>query len=212
VPATNGPVAIFAVIDPDHKVADASRSNNVVRLDIVKPDARIQSMSWSSVGPNLVAVTVRVASDGAIGTGPITLSVNRDSASGTNLFTQAIGALEPGESTDVTFVWDVAGLPDNLNVYAMLSGAGIAGNFSAQGLTSALSINRVLPPSFGLCQCLPDGTFRMEVYGEIGRSYALQVSTNLVDWSSAMNFSCTNSPTVLLDSATGTARFYRVQQ
>jgi hypothetical protein len=212
VPATNAPIAIFAVIDPDHAVVDANRSNNVVQMDIAEPDAGIQSMSWSAVGSNQIAVTVRVASDGAIGTGPFTVSVNRDSATGTNLLSQAIGGLEPGESTDVTFIWNVGGLPDNLNVYAVLSGPGVAGNFSTQGLTSALGINRVLPPSFGACWALPGGMFQMEVFGEIGRDYALQGSTNLVNWTPIQNFACTNSPTTLLDAAGGPARFYRVAQ
>jgi hypothetical protein len=86
VPATNAPVTIFAVIDPDQRVLDVSRSNNIARLDIVKPDAGIQSMSWSSVASNLVAVTVHVVNDGAIGTGGFTVSLNRDSGTGTNLF------------------------------------------------------------------------------------------------------------------------------
>jgi hypothetical protein len=212
VPATNAPVTIFAVIDPDQKVLDVSRSNNIARLDIVKPDAGIQSMSWSSVASNLVAVTIRVANDGAIGTGGFTVSLNRDSASGTNLFSQAIAGLAPGESTDVTFIWNVSGLPDNLNVYATLSGLGIAGNFSTQGLTSTLAISQVLPPSFGACRYLPDGMFQMEVFGELARTYALQASTNLVNWTPILNFSCTNLPTILLDAADGSARFYRIAQ
>jgi hypothetical protein len=212
VPATNAPVTIFAVIDPDQRVLDVSRSNNVARLDIVKPDAGIQSMSWSSVASNLVAVTIHVANDGAIGTGGFTVSLNRDSATGTNLFSQAIAGLLPGESTDVTFLWNVSGLPDNLNVYATLNGPGIAGNFSTRGLTSALTINQVLPPSFGACRYLPDGTFQMEVFGEVGRDYALQVSTNLVNWAPVGTFSCTNSPTIVFDSASGAVQFYRIAQ
>jgi hypothetical protein len=200
------------VIDPDQKVLDVSRSNNIARLDIVKPDAGIQSMSWSSVASNLVAVTIHVANDGAIGTGGFTVSLNRDSATGTNLFSQAIAGLLPGESTDVTFLWNVSGLPDNLNVYATLNGPGIAGNFSTRGLTSALTINQVLPPSFGACRYLPDGTFQMEVFGEVGRDYALQVSTNLVNWAPVGTFSCTNSPTIVFDSASGAVQFYRIAQ
>jgi len=212
VPATNAPVTIFAVIDPDQRVLDVSRSNNIARLDIVKPDAGIQSMSWSSVASNLVAVTIHVANDGAIGTGGFTVSLNRDSASGTNIFSQTIAGLLPGESTDVTFIWNVSGLPDNLNVFATLNGSGIRGNFSTRGLTSALAINQVLPPSFGACRYLPDGTFQMEVFGEMARTYGLQTSTNLVNWTPILNFSCTNLPTILLDAADGRARFYRIAE
>jgi len=55
-------------------------------------------------------------------------------------------------------------------------------------------------------------SFQMEVFGEVGRNYALQVSTNLINWTPVTIFSCTNSPTVLLDSARGTAQFYRIVQ
>jgi hypothetical protein len=99
-----------------------------------------------------------------------------------------------------------------LNVFATLNGSGIRGNFSTRGLTSALAINQVLPPSFGACRYLPDGTFQMEVFGEMARTYGLQTSTNLVNWTPILNFSCTNLPTILLDAADGRARFYRIAE
>src|SRR5207237_941820 len=105
VPATNSSVAIFAVIDPDQTIADVSRSNNVAALNIVKPGVGIQSMSWSSVGSNLLAVTLHVANEGAISSGPFTVSFNQDSLTSTNLFSQYIVGLAPGESMDVLFIW-----------------------------------------------------------------------------------------------------------
>jgi hypothetical protein len=61
-------------------------------------------------------------------------------------------------------------------------------------------------------QRLSDGTFEFAFYGAVGSNYTLQASTNLADWTSLFSFTCTNSPTVVLDtSATNyNRRFYRV--
>jgi hypothetical protein len=212
VPDTSNPVAVIAVIDPDQTIPDISRSNNVVRLDLVKPNTMIQTMNWSPITTNLLAITVTVANDGAISNGPVTLSLRQDSVTGTNLFTQDIAALAPGESVDVSFVWDVAGQPDNLSVFAVLDGPGITNNFSTASLTSTLTISRGTPLQIGLCQYLADGSFQLTFYGSLGGSYTLQSSTNLNDWVPIQSFSCTNSP-VLLNDASATnypLRFYRV--
>lgn len=206
VPATNSPVTLFAVVDPDHSIPDVSRSNNVAQLNLVMPDAEIQSVNWSAVGSNQVAITVNVANDGAISNGTITVSLNQDSATGTNLFSQTIAGLAPGESRDVTFIWNVAGLPDNLNVVAVLSGPGIANT------TSALTICQVLPPWIGDWQCLTNGGFQLVVYGAVGRAYTLQASTDLTNWTSVLNFTCMDSPTYVVDPGAKffAWRFYRV--
>ena len=51
----------------------------------------------------------------------------------------------------------------------------------------------------------------MQVYGVEGTSYALQGSTNLVNWTPIFNFTCTNSPTLIVDPASSNygQRFYR---
>ena len=64
----------------------------------------------------------------------------------------------------------------------------------------------------GPAQYLPDGRFQLAVFGEIGRSYVLETSTNLVTWTSLFNFTCTNSPTYIVDVAAKNygQRFYRI--
>ncbi|MHB8524118.1 MAG: carboxypeptidase regulatory-like domain-containing protein [Limisphaerales bacterium] len=211
VSATNSLMTVFAVIDPDQRVPDVSRSNNIARLDLVKPDTGIESMSWARVSSNLLAVTVRVGNDGAIDSGPATLSLQRDSATGTNVFSQDVAGLEPGQSVDLSFVWNVAGLPDNLALFAVLSGPGMSNNFTAAKLTGQLAISQVPPPWLGEGHYLPDGRFQLTAYGEAGRSYTVQVSTNLLDWTPLTTLVNTNGTMTVVDPATTNLnyRFYR---
>jgi hypothetical protein len=59
-----------------------------------------------------------------------------------------------------------------------------------------------------------NGAFRMAFYGEIGGNYTLQASTDLKNWTTLFNFTCTNLPTILVDAAAKnfSQRFYRVTQ
>jgi hypothetical protein len=140
--------------------------------------------------------------------------LNQDSVTGTNLFSQIIGALAPGQSMDVTFLWNTAGLPDNLNIYTVLSGSGISNNFSAVNTISALVISQVLPPWIGSCQYLTNGGFQIEVYATVGHDYTLLASTDLVNWTPVLNFTCTNAPMYVVDPGAKYYgwRFYRVAQ
>jgi hypothetical protein len=214
VPSTNSPVTVFAVADPDQLVPDVSRTNNVAQLNLVKPNTEVQSMTWSRVASNLLAVTVSVINDGAISNGPTTISLNQDSVTGTNLFSESIGALAPGQSMDVTFLWNTVGLPDNLNIYTVLSGSGISNNFSAVNTISALVISQVLPPWIGSCQYPANGGFQIELYGTVGHAYTLLASTDLVNWIPVLNFTCTNAPMYVVDPGAKYFgwRFYRVAQ
>jgi hypothetical protein len=60
---------------------------------------------------------------------------------------------------------------------------------------------------------LPDGSCRLYVYGAPGASYRLEASTNVIDWVPIVDFTCTNSPTEVVDrQAKDYAwRFYRIE-
>jgi len=64
----------------------------------------------------------------------------------------------------------------------------------------------------GECRRLPTGEFELQVYGQLGRNYVLEVSTNLVNWTPITVFTCTNLPTVVMDPKASNYpyRFYRV--
>lgn len=56
--------------------------------------------------------------------------------------------------------------------------------------------------------------FQMAFYGMVESNYTLQASADLANWTSILNFTCTNSPTVVVDPGAMYLgwRFYRVAQ
>jgi len=67
------------------------------------------------------------------------------------------------------------------------------------------------PYTLGPPTHLPDGTFQIPVFGEIGCPCQIQYSLTLTNWSPLTNLTTTNSPSVLTDFAASNspARFYR---
>jgi len=67
---------------------------------------------------------------------------------------------------------------------------------------------------FVSCESLSDGRFNLAIFGQVGSNYTLQASTDLVKWASVLNFTCTNSPTIVVDPGAKYFgwRFYRVAQ
>ena len=61
-------------------------------------------------------------------------------------------------------------------------------------------------------QPLPDGRFKLTLFGQTGHNYTLQATTNLVDWVPVTSFICTNAVMDVFDpTATNlNARFYRL--
>jgi hypothetical protein len=122
--------------------------------------------------------------------------------------------LAPGQSREFTFLWNTAGLPDNLSIYAVLSGAGITNNFTPGGLSSSLSISQVAAPWIAGYQYQTNGGFQMEFFGTVGHAYTLLATTDLVNWIPVLNFTCTNAPMYVVDpgSLYLSWRFYRIAQ
>jgi hypothetical protein len=69
-------------------------------------------------------------------------------------------------------------------------------------------------PSFASTPHFINGQFQMTVSGTSGQSYTLLTSTDLVSWTPAFAFLCTNSSVVISDPAATnfTRRFYRISQ
>ncbi|NLH74921.1 MAG: peptidoglycan DD-metalloendopeptidase family protein [Verrucomicrobia bacterium] len=77
--------------------------------------------------------------------------------------------------------------------------------------TEPVILDLLLPPSFGRVQFAEDRC-DIRVFGRLGAQYVLEASTNLVDWMPIAVSTCTNLPTVLVDSTVGnySHRFYRL--
>jgi hypothetical protein len=73
----------------------------------------------------------------------------------------------------------------------------------------------VLPPNntIGAAQ-FTNGGFQLAFYGTEGSNYTLQASTDLVHWASILNYICTNTPTIVVDTQAKnySIRFYRIAQ
>jgi hypothetical protein len=73
----------------------------------------------------------------------------------------------------------------------------------------------VTPPNntIGAAQ-FTNGGFQMSFYGTVGSNYTLQASTDLKQWISLLNFTCSNTPTIVVDGAAKnySKRFYRIAQ
>jgi hypothetical protein len=69
-------------------------------------------------------------------------------------------------------------------------------------------------PSFASTAHFVNGQLQMTVSGTIGQSYTLLTSTDLVSWTPAFVFLCTNSSLVISDPAATnfSRRFYRISQ
>jgi hypothetical protein len=148
--------------------------------------------------------------------------------------TITFGALSQQEVGDVPFPLSAtasSGLPVSLEILsgpATLSGnivalagwgtvvvhASQAGNATYAAAASVDQSFAVSPAKNTLVaqQRLSDGSFQIAFYGDIGSACVLQGSTNLVNWTPVLCFTCTNSPAVVVDTAgkNFTERFYRI--
>ena len=67
-------------------------------------------------------------------------------------------------------------------------------------------------PCFAAAPSFSNGKFRLAVNGNIGQSYALMGSTDLINWTPVAVFVCTNASTMVDDpGATNfSKRFYKI--
>jgi sugar lactone lactonase YvrE len=80
--------------------------------------------------------------------------------------------------------------------------------------SSVVNLTVTTPPVLSAGGFNTSGGLQLSVYGQTGQAYTLQASTNLVNWVSILNFTCTNSPTYVVDPAAKNFRyrFYRLAQ
>jgi len=112
---------------------------------------------------------------------------------GTNSYPATIAAPALG---NFTFTTADRGRTEELDLTVTAPGVGLAGS----------------RPAIGPSPHLSNGQFQMTVSGTIGQSYTLLTSTDLVSWTPAFVFVCTNSSVVVSDPAATNfgRRFYRI--
>jgi hypothetical protein len=147
----------------------------------------------------------------------------------------SFGALSPQRAGDAPFPLNgtaSSGLPI---IFSILSGpASLSGNvltLTGWGMVvvrasqpgnniyaAAANVDQPLtvsPPNntIGAAQ-FTNGGFQLSFYGAVGNNYTLQASADLKQWISLLNFTCTNAPTIVIDSTAEnySKRFYRIAQ
>jgi hypothetical protein len=214
LPQTNQPLAVYAVVDPDQVVTDLVRSNNILGLELNKADAAVQSVTWSQVASNLLSITARIANQGVITGQTAGVEFRLGATNGAVLYSQSITNLAPGQSVDVSFLWDATGMTSSADIYVLLTGLNGANEFDAGNNTFRLGVLRTTAQAnLELLSLvgLPGGGFQVSVLNEPGRSYRVETSTNLLDWEILSSFYSTNVVMPVPDnSATNwPQRFYR---
>jgi len=119
---------------------------------------------------------------------------------------------------------DHDGLPDKWEVDHRLCAFSASGDNGAEGdpdhdgLSNIqeyrLSHDPAVWDNLRIASCVvrSNGVVELAVQGKLGEAYTLEASTNLTDWFAVTRFTCTNSPTAVLDANTAGYRhkFYRV--
>jgi hypothetical protein len=111
VPNTVNPLDIYAVIDPDKKLEDRERTNNIVGEKFIKPDLSIQSVYWSQMADNLISITARVTNQGAITSPETEVTFREGSSNGTILSKAFVPKLGINNAIDINYLWDLSGNP-----------------------------------------------------------------------------------------------------
>jgi len=131
VPPTQTPLEIFAVVDPEQLFQDSDRTNNIAGIRISKPDLTIQTIRLEPITEKVVSITARVANQGSLPSGPTTVTLRRQSSTGSTLLaSRPISALNPDRSLDVNFQLDTTSLPSSqLLVYVRVDEANLVDEY-----------------------------------------------------------------------------------
>ena len=220
---TNGSVRVIAQVQNLGAPA-ATNSTLAIRLD-GQTGTPLATAAIPALDPGELA---QVALDLPAGTQPRGEQVYR--------LTADDGQVVPDVNTNnnttafTVFLWvdsDGDGIPDNWMMQYFGHPTGLAGDntlaqdsYSGDGISNLQKYLTGMNPlvwdnlHFSGYATQPDGQFQVAVFGQIGTNYTLLASTDLSKWTPIVNFTCTNTPMIVVDTLAKnySYRFYRIAQ
>jgi hypothetical protein len=220
---TNGSVRVLAQVQ-NLGAPTATNSTLAIRLD-GQTGIPLASVAIPALDPGELA---QVALDLPSGTQPAGEQVYRLMADDNHV----VADVNTNNNTTAfsVFLWvdsDGDGIPDSWMMQYFGHPTGLASdNSRAQDSASGDGISNLQKYLTGMnpliwdnlhfigCESQSDGRFNLTIFGQAGSNYTLQASTDLVNWASVLNFTCTNSPTIVVDPGAKYFgwRFYRLAQ
>jgi mono/diheme cytochrome c family protein len=200
--------------------SDIWRSVLYDRMDVINPTIQMPPLARNLIDTNAVAVMAAWINSlggtpalpppslnppGGTFTGYVSVTASEAATNATTLYYTLNGTLPTTNSTLYTGPILVTN-SETVNINAWAPGY-------VNSVVGAAQYT-ILPGLFFLSPGgLTNGIFQMSFAGPVGSNYVLQVSVNLLQWTSISTNTPTVSPFVLSDpSAPGVARFYRVLQ
>jgi hypothetical protein len=202
------------IVTPD----DVWRSSIYDRMDVVNPTIQMPPLARNLIDTNAVAVMAAWINSlpGTPALAPPTL------APPGGMYQGFVSVTITPPTNDVTMYYTLDGsLPTtNSETYTgpflLTNSATVSANAWAAGYINSVvgtAQYTILPGVFFLSSGgFTNGTFQMSFAGPAGSNYVLQVSTNLIQWTSISTNTPATTPFTLTDPNTNTAlsRFYRV--
>jgi hypothetical protein len=215
-------VAAFSLGYDNAKVvapSDIWRSVLYDRMNTIDPTIKMPSLARNLIDTN--AISVMAAWINSLGGTPALPPPSLTPPGG--IFTGVVSVTAEEAATNDTLYFTLDGsLPTtNSTLYTgpilVTNSATVNINAWAPGYINSVAGTAqytILPGiNFGSAGGFTNGIFQMSFAGPVGSNYVLQVSTNLLQWSSISTNTPATSPFMLSDpSASGAARFYRVLQ
>jgi hypothetical protein len=200
--------------------SDVWRSTLYDRMDVVNPTIQMPPLARNLIDTN--AVSVMATWINSLGGTPALPPPTLTPSGG--IFTRfvSVTAQEPATNATTLYYTLDGTLPTtNSTLYAepilVINSATVNINAWAPGyINSVVDVAQytILPGIYFTSPVgFTNGIFQMTFAGPVGSNYVLQVSTNLLQWTSIWTNTPATSPFVLTDPrAPGWARFYRVLQ
>jgi len=135
---------LYAIVDPAQVQSDRDRNNNTAVVPgIVSPDVEIDSILVQNAGPRDRSITVRLSNTGTLPINSTTVTLRRDSVTGSVMTTLSNPQVIPsGAFNDLTWMWHNPPLDStSVELYAIADEANAIAEFDESNNTSHTTVS-----------------------------------------------------------------------